>query len=180
MSEEKSTKPREMVHRAQADATKWLHQLRRARQGVPNAPSIDRARCEFHDSVMAYWEQIKRFRGREHIQSQWTEEEISALGGTLADLKHLRLGTESYQTKEEDPDTRLTKTVTRTEPWTMQPQTAMQVFDKLDDCAHELGFDAAPERRADTTGAGAVDVDDPEEMDHINADPVGVAVDGDD
>lgn len=159
-SDEKSTKPRELVHRAQAQATKWLHELRRARQNLPSSPSVARARREYHDAVMAYWEQIKRFRNRDHIEREWHQEEIRHLGGTLEDISLMRLSDIERETTEKDPNTGAEMVVSGSEPWVMDPQTALAVNDQLDSCAHELGFDADPKDKRETFGWVEQDDDD--------------------
>jgi len=147
MADEKSTKPRGMVHRAQAQCAKWLHQLRRARQSLPDSPPVDRAEREFHDAVMLYWEQIKRFAHRENIEREWHEtahESIPTDEGTLASVRELRLATVADQVERVNPETMGTRIETVTEAWTMTPPQALAVYDQLDECSNKLGFDAEP------------------------------------
>jgi predicted YcjX-like family ATPase len=136
-----------MVHRAQAQCAKWLHQLRRARQSLPNSPPVDRAEREFHDAVMLYWEQIKRFAHRENIEREWHEtahESIPTDEGTLASVRELRLATVADQVERVNPETMGTRIETVTEAWTMTPPQALAVYDQLDECSNKLGFDAEP------------------------------------
>lgn len=179
MPSEESRKPREMVHRAQGQCAQWLHELRRARQGLQQAPSRERARREWHDAVMLYYEQIKRFSHKEHIQDEWHEEE-AVNGQTLADLGEKRLGTESETVQTRDPDTNATVSETRRRPWVLEPAEALDVYDQLDKCAHALGFDAEPDRIERVTGAGEAATTDPEDVDHLNANPLEASANGDD
>lgn len=140
--DEKSRKPREMVHRAQAQCARSLHRLRRARRG--EAPmTFSQAQQAFHDAVMMYWEQIKRFSHRKHIETLWNEEQVFN-GYTLDDLRKKRLDTAQRRSQQYDPDSNSTTEVLSRNPWTMDPIEALAVFDKLDQCAHQLGFDASP------------------------------------
>jgi len=168
MADEKSTKPREMVHKSQALCAEWLHQLRRARQGMPDSPDPERAERELHDAVMLYWEQIKRFRRNGHIEERWHSEPVFD-GLTLQDLAEKRLTTEERVVTRTDPMTNSEETVTVDEPWQLTPIHARQVFDALDTCAHALGFDAAAERIADETGAGVDDEPDADQMGYLNS-----------
>jgi hypothetical protein len=157
-----------MVHRAQAKCIQWLHLLRRGRHGLKDGPSEERAKREFHAAVMTYYEQIKRFAHKQHIEREWHEEPI--LGEqTLDDLRDLRLGDIAEQTTRVNPDTMSRERVAESQPWMLSPREALLVYDQLDTCAHRLGFDAEAKRIAEETGAGFEDVG---EMDHINANPL--------
>jgi hypothetical protein len=144
-NEEKSRKPREMVHRAQAQCSTCVLQLQRAHQGRPDAPDFETAREEFHAAVFLYWEQIKRFASEARIEELWHEEAVGDLEYTLADLGRKRLETETVRREQTDPDTQSLQQLTEEQPWTLPPEEALQVYDKLDACANALGFDAKPD-----------------------------------
>lgn len=178
--EEKSQKPRELIHNAQRQVIKWLYSLRRARRGNSDV-AVERAREELHDATMIYFEQLKRFRTAGRINSMWNEDPVVEVGGeklTLAELGEQRLRTEVVERRQPDPETMGEVTVREEQPWTLSPRQALQVIDALDDCANALGFDAIPTRDADETGAGKDGEQDPEEMNHLNTE-VNVDVAGD-
>jgi hypothetical protein len=136
-----------MVHRAQAQCANWLHQLRRARQQQPDSPDIDRARAEFHSAVMMYWEQIKRFRDRDHISDKWHDEAVVDLGDgdeALEALKDKRLDMVATRQTARSPETNAVRQTTSRRPWQLTPEQALDVYDQLDKCANALGFDAEP------------------------------------
>jgi len=178
MADEKSTKPREMVHKSQALCAEWLHQLRRARQGMPDSPDPERAERELHDAVMLYWEQIKRFRNREHIETEWYEEPVfDELA--LDELAAKRLTTQERAVTRTDPMTNSEETVTVEEPWQLTPVQARQVFDQLDACAHKLGFDAEPVEIRKTFGYEEVDAEEVAQSE-FGPQPVEIPEGGDD
>jgi hypothetical protein len=181
MPEEKSRKPREMVHRAQAQCANWLHQLRRARQQQPDAPDIDRAHAEFHSAVMLYWEQIKRFRDRDHIEDEWHREAVVELDGEEQPLEALadrRLGTIATQQASRNPETNAVQQTATRRPWRLSPQQALAVYDQLDKCANSLGFDAEPVQQRSIVEPVEVDPDD-ETASKFDPQPVEVPADGD-
>lgn len=181
MPEEKSRKPREMVHRAQAQCANWLHQLRRARQGQPDAPDLDRARSEFHAAVMLYWEQIKRFRTRDHIEAEWYDEPAVELQGETQPLEALaerRLRTVATQQASRNPETNALQMTASREPWELGPRQALQVHDQLDKCANSLGFDAEPVQQRSIVEPVEVDPDE-EPQSKFDPQPVEVPADGD-
>lgn len=175
-SDEPSSKPRELVHRAQLDCKQWYRRLRRARRGRGKL-SYEEAVREWHDAVMTYYEEIKRFRQNEPIQEEWHQEVVFD-GETLESLSNKRLTSEISTETETDPDTNVTQEVRRQQPWTMTPNQSLAVYDQLDKCANALGFDAEANSKDPVTGAG--EKGDPEEMDHLNANPLEVSASGDD
>jgi len=151
---ESSGRPREMIHRAQALASKWLYRFRRARKGHPDAVSEQRAESELHDAVMSYYEQIRRFRGRSKIKQLWTEEAVGNGEGwtdrqgrpvTLEDIGELRLHVQREERVTSTRGTGRREVVEDRQPWVMKPQQSLWVMDQLDKCAHALGFDANAE-----------------------------------
>lgn len=172
--DEKSNKPREMVHRAQARSTQRLHEYRLALHGEPGAPRPSTAARRLHVGTMLYFEQIKRFAAEERLEDLWHNEtavEIDGTDKTLDELQELRLTQNVRVEQQIDPETNATEAVEEREPWRLSPQQALSVNDKLDQCANSLGFDARPTRDADTTGVGADDdaPDSADEMEHVNS-----------
>jgi protein-disulfide isomerase-like protein with CxxC motif len=173
--DEKSQKPREMVHRAQANCANTLHRLRLVRQGVRDGNSESLAR-QFHSAVMLYWEQIKRFSSQSRIQKVWHNEGVVALRGydkaqPLARLGEYRLRNEPRSKEVPDPETGGTTVQTVETAWYLKPSKALAVYDALDRLANELGFDARPARQGDKTGAGSGADHEPEpsEMQTLNS-----------
>jgi hypothetical protein len=151
---ESSGRPREMIHRAQALASKWLYRFRRARKGHPDAVSEQRAESELHDAVMSYYEQIRRFRGRSKIKELWTAEAVGNGDGwtdaqgnaiTLEEIAKFRLQVQREERVESTRGTGKREVVEYQQPWVMTPQQSLWVMDQLDKCAHALGFDANAE-----------------------------------
>jgi len=132
---------------------------------------------------MLYWEQIKRFRHRENIQDEWSDEPVFESGDeqiTLKDIAGLRLTTVTTQRQRENPDTNRSETVTETEPWTMSPRQALDVYDQLDACAHKLGFDAEPVEVRKKFGYQEIDEEElPDDADRFGPQPVEVPGDAD-
>lgn len=172
--DEKSQKPREMVHRAQANCANTLHRLRLVRQGVREGDGEAAAR-QFHSAVMLYWEQIKRFSAQSRIQEVWHDEGVVPLRGyeepqPLATLGEYRLHNEPRSKEVPDPETGGTTVKTVETAWYLKPPQALAVYDALDRLANELGFDARPTRQAAETGVGADTGDeaDLEDMEYLN------------
>lgn len=156
--DEPSTKPRQLVHSTQAEAVEWQHRLERAMRGL-GPWNVERATKEYHSAVMAYYQQIARFRHRKHIAEEWHEESVGQYD-CLADLQAKRFEFEEREEAVEDPDTNETQTRTVQDPWIMDPQDALAVHDRLDRCAHKLGFDAEPDTVRESYGAVELDEDD--------------------
>jgi hypothetical protein len=125
--EEKSNKPRQMVHKAQAESINWIYKFQQVHQGLADT---DRAKAQagLHNAVLLYWRQIDRFSDRGQIEHEWYEEpEYNARKGR-------------------------TETVRVEKPWRLDPQDAIRVHEQLDKCAHQLGFDAVPKSETPTYG----------------------------
>jgi len=175
MPDEKSQKPREMVHRSQTQCAQWLHQLRRSRQGLPEAPELRRAEAELHDAVMILWEQIKRFSHRENIEEEWHHKEwegIPTEDRTLESLRELRLGSVTTAVERKNPETGVRKIERESQAWVMDPGRALAVLDALDHCANTLGFDAEPVPVRKSYGYEEVELD--EEAEQFLPQPVPV------
>jgi hypothetical protein len=142
MGEEKSKKPREMVHKTQAAAGDWINHYRRAQRNLPQSPSIERAVPELHCAVMAYFEQMMRFRHKPVIEKEWHKQEVPGVGVTLNELSQQRLKTEQRRVTRFDSEANREVTERVDQPWTLTPRQAVNVNDQLDACAHKLGFDA--------------------------------------
>jgi hypothetical protein len=127
---------------------------------------------------MLYWEQIKRFRQRDNIHDEWHGEPVVD-DMSLDDLGEMRLRQQARQTERKDPDTNTMQTVTEREPWVMPPTQALKVYDKLDECANVLGFDAEPVEVRKKFGYQRVDADDLDD-DPDKFSPQPVEVPGDD
>jgi len=174
--DEKSSKPREMVHRAQASVANALHRLRLAHQEVRHTDERDELAREFHSAVLLYWEQIKRFSSEERIAELWHQQGVVKLSGyddpqPLQRLAEYRLRSETHREEVPDPESGGTTVRQVSEAWHLSPRQALAVYDQLDRCANELGFDARPTRQAAETGAGAETEGDDglEDMDHLNS-----------
>jgi hypothetical protein len=171
-----------MVHRAQAQCANWLHQLRRAHQQQPESPDLDRAESEFHSAVMLYWEQIKRFRDRDHITDEWHEEAVVDLGDGEQPLEALaskRLDTVATREAARDPETNAVQQTASRRPWRLSPQQALSVYDQLDKCANELGFDAEPVQQRSIVEPVEVDPEDADDEGRSPFAPRPVEVPGD-
>ena len=149
--EEKSDKPRQMVHRAQAEAINWIHRYQNAHQGLVDDDNRTKYQAGLHNAVFLYWKQIDRFSHRGQIETEWHHEEVFP-DTTLEDLREMMLSTVTKTERESDPDTGSEERVTVERPWRLEPQQALRVHDQLDKCAHKLGFDASPKQPRPTYG----------------------------
>lgn len=137
-----------MVHLAQSKCADWIYQLERSRQGVPGAPSAERARRELHSAVMLYWTQIRRFRHRDDIEKVWTDKPLDKSryrNTTLDELGKLRLKEQATTELVWNDDRGREETQQVREPYLMPPDLSLAAHDRLDECAQKLGFDAKPE-----------------------------------
>jgi hypothetical protein len=165
--EEKSSKPREMVHAAQAEAINWTHQYRRAHQGATDADELERIRAELHAAVMLYWEQLSRFAGRKQIETAWADETVFG-DVTLEDLRKYRFAASKNRESQYDPDSGSAEPTVVEEPWRLEPRQALAVLDQLNKCAHLLGFDASPKDTRDRFTIAREDGETPEpHNDHV-------------
>lgn len=191
--------PRRHLMAAREDCIKWLKHLRRALQGLPKSPSAERARLELHGAVMTYYDQLRRFRSLDRLEGPWHEQAVAdgwtttatvANDGelervetpmTLELLGQQRLDVDRRKRRTRDPDTNATTTEIVEDAWSLSRQQALAVIDQLDTCAHKLGFDIQPSRQAKVTGAGKQngDTPDPEDMEHLNANPLEMGANGD-
>jgi len=150
-SEEKSDKPRQMVHKAQAEAIEWIYRYQQIHQGLSDSMSRDEARAGMHNAVLLYWKQIDRFSHRGRIESEWHEEHIFD-DTTLEDIREKLLSTKTEVTTEYDASKGKEEQVRVEKPWRLTPRQALRVHDQLDKCAHRLGFDASPKQTEPTYG----------------------------
>jgi len=157
--DEPSSKPREMVHRAQAESINAIYRYQQVHQGLLDETKLNavEARASLHNAVMLYWRQMDRFSNRGRVEDIWHDEEIYD-GVTLEDLR-LKMLTVSTEVKREYNAANATEESVRVEkPWRLTPQQAIRVHEQLDRCAHKLGFDASPKR--DEPTYGWIEVDD--------------------
>jgi len=117
---------------------------------------------------------LKRFRSDSRVAEHWHEPVCEA--GSLADLGSYRYETETRTVTEFDTDANRERPRRAERPKTLAPRDAFALFDQLDEIANTLGFDMEADRAGKETGVGTAD--DPEEMDHVNANPLEVATDG--
>lgn len=146
---------------AQAECASWIHQLERARQGLPGAVTESTAAGELHSAVMLYWTQIRRFRDQDAIQSVWSDERVPGFDFTLSGLSKMRLQTTESRQRVWNPDTGSEEVHRTSKPWQMSPNMALAVHDQLDRCAHQLGFDAVTDTGGVEAGSSIEDLDAP-------------------
>lgn len=144
-----SQQPLQMVFAAQKEADKWAHELRRARQGVNQDMSFERAVREFHASVILYWDQLARLSHKPHIKQMWEEEPIDPgtlgdghldQGATLDDVGDIRLKKETTEQQYYDEDAGTEKTQEVTRAVALRAEEALAVKRQLDLAAQELGL----------------------------------------
>lgn len=160
-NEEKSRRPREMIHDAQARAYQLHYLVLQAHQGVTDVDR-ERLRREFHTAVMNYWKQLERFSHNSHAKQFWDNQVIFERGGqgvTLRDLGRLRLRTTTEHVETESPDTGPT-VETRQQPVTMTEAESIEVLTALDRVANALEFDASAKNERPRYGAVEADEED--------------------
>jgi len=148
--DEQSSRPRRMVHDAQARCAQAIYQLERARQGLPGAQSVERAKRELHSAVMLYWTQIRRFRDRDDVKKLWEKKALDPEqypDTSLQDLAHLRLKHQPSEQLVWNDERGCEERRTVSEPFLMPPELALAAHDRLDACAGKLGFDAKTEEQ---------------------------------
>jgi hypothetical protein len=157
--QEKSSRPRAMIHDAQQHAYQWHDMAMRSHQNVAEM-SEEGIRRMFHTAVLNYWTQLKRFKHSGHVENIWFEEITAVRGGTkLDDLGKLRFKSETTTGGELDPNTGQ-MTQARERPLSLEIEESARVLDQLDKVANALQFDANAKEERERYGSVTVDEDD--------------------
>jgi hypothetical protein len=155
--QERSSRPRAMIHDAQQHAYQWHDMAMRAHQNVADMSEEGIQRMYF-TAVMNYWKQLERFSGSSHVRDIWTVT-IEEVGLALEDLREVRFKSETTQGGDLDPSTGQ-MTQARDRPWSLEIEQSTRVLDQLDRVANALQFDAQAKEERPRYGSVKVDEDD--------------------
>lgn len=142
--QERSRKPRQMIHRAQAQVLDDIYKLHAARS-TEDEQALAAAQQKLHASTMVYWRTLYRYHDHDSVRDLWTEPLGVGDDISLNDVRQLRLAEDVEHVERYDPDLATERRERRTRNWTMSPALALAINDQLDLCAAELGFAAPPE-----------------------------------
>lgn len=151
--EERSSRPRQMIHDAQEHAYQWHEKALQAHQGVAQADR-EAIRRMFHTAVLNYWTQLRRHSDNKHARDLWTEPVITGDGeiDALKDLGGIRFETERSGEGHFDPETG--EVVGQTvRPASLSIEQSAEALDQLDRVANALSFDAAAKEERPRYGA---------------------------
>jgi hypothetical protein len=148
---ESGAKPFELILRVRSSVIELARQYMRALQNLPQSGDKTQLHKEWHVAVMSYWREISRFRFRDNITDTWNED-IQDLGFSLEDIRVKQLDMGVEQVTKYNPDINNYKTQSETRATVFEPGELIRITDRLDLAAHQLGFDATPQRNVNTYG----------------------------
>jgi len=99
--EERSSRPRQMIHDAQEQAYRWHDMAMRAHQGVTDADR-ETIRRRFHTAVMNYWKCLERHSRSSHVRQFWRGRGLIPTPGGGDDMTLAELGGQRFETERID------------------------------------------------------------------------------
>jgi hypothetical protein len=116
--QERSSRPRAMIHDAQEHAYQWHDMAMRAHQNVAEM-SEEGIRRMYFTAVMNYWKQLERFSGSSHVRDIWNENIAEGWDMSLEKLREVRFKSETTQGGDLNPNTGQ-MTQARKRPWSLE------------------------------------------------------------
>lgn len=150
----RSSKPRQLIHGAQERCHEWLRVCLNFHQGIAKV-NKETAKRGFHNAVMEYWVILYEYRAESQARSRWEADireggEPLSVGDTeiktLNDCAKILYATQEKQSVEIDP-IEGSKRSTEHSATYLSPEQATEIFQALNDIAHNLGFKAEPPQK---------------------------------
>jgi hypothetical protein len=149
------TTPKRVIDERRIDVSRFMDLYDQARHGlIDRDPELMLTR--WHVAVWAMYREVQRYRWQPNLEEVWYEAiehlEIDDQPVSLEMLDSVQFQTAQQTTTRYNPTTNNTEPVTDDKPTRFTAEELRHITAKLDECYHELGFDAAPKTVLKTYG----------------------------